>query len=71
MPTVNRKPRRSRRAADLYRKFLTGKPLTLPEAVLVNCFICNGEELEDCGGATVCPLYPHGLFKEPIKRGEE
>lgn len=41
-------------------KFREGKPLTAKQAILAQCFICNGEEegsSEDCKGQS-CPLYP-------------
>jgi hypothetical protein len=49
-------------AANTWRKFNAGKVLTLPEAVLANCYTCNGGDSTDCKAAEVCPLYPFGLF---------
>ena len=69
--TMDKRRSKLGKLAGLYGKFLSGKPLTLSEAILVNCYMCNGQELEDCGNATVCPLYPHGLFKEPTGEEEE
>jgi len=41
-----------------YRKFQEGRPLTRKEAILAQCYVCNGEEegVEDCKGIS-CPLY--------------
>jgi len=51
-----------RKAANIWRKFDAGKVLTLSEAVLANCYMCNGGDSTDCQAAEVCPLYPFGLF---------
>jgi hypothetical protein len=42
-----------------YKKFEEGKSLTRKEAVLAQCYICNGldEGGEDCLGGKNCPLY--------------
>jgi hypothetical protein len=47
-----------------YRKFKKEKPLTRKEAILAQCYVCNGmeESGEDCITYS-CPLYeyhPHG-----------
>ena len=57
-----------------YRKFKEGKNLTHKQAILAQCFVCNGSEdsNEDCKGYS-CPLYlfhPHNenrlkLHKKP------
>ena len=41
-----------------YEKFKEGKPLTRREAILAQCYVCNGEEegVDDCKGFG-CPLY--------------
>ena len=51
-----------RKAANMWRKFEAGKVLTLTEAILANCYMCNGGDSADCQAAEVCPLYPFGLF---------
>jgi len=47
-----------------YKKFEEGKPLTRKEAILAQCYICNGEEegAEDCKGIS-CPLYDYFPYK--------
>lgn len=42
-----------------YEKFLSGKQLTRKEAILANCYQCNGLEdsNEDCQGSEACPMY--------------
>ena len=50
--------------------FLDGKPLTRKQAVLAQCYVCNGEEEggEDCLGES-CPLYqyfPYRGKKKPV-----
>lgn len=42
-----------------YEKFRSGKQLTRKEAILANCYQCNGHEdsREDCHGAQDCPIY--------------
>ena len=62
----SQKPKKSmtplRKAANMWRKFEAGKVLTLTEAILANCYMCNGGDSADCKAAEVCPLYPFGLF---------
>ena len=60
-----------------YLKFKNGSPLTRREAILAQCFQCNGpgEGGEDCKGHD-CPLYqymPHraGSAKRANKMTEE
>lgn len=52
-----------------YRKFKDGKPLTRKEAILAQCYVCNGEEAssEDCLGRN-CPLYQYQPYKGKRKR---
>jgi hypothetical protein len=52
-----------------YKKFLMGEPLTRKEAMLAQCYVCNGEEEsgEDCK-ADSCPLYEYHPHKG--KRGK-
>jgi len=41
-----------------YEKFKESKPLTRKEAILAQCYVCNGEDEggQDCHGIS-CPLY--------------
>lgn len=41
-----------------YEKFQRGEPLTFKQAILAQCYVCNGESEggEDCQGIS-CPLY--------------
>jgi len=39
-----------------FKKFKSGKPLTRKQAILAQCYECNGYEAEDCL-AEHCPLY--------------
>jgi len=60
-----------KKAANMWRKFNAGKVLTLSEAILANCYMCNGGDSADCHAAEVCPLYPFGLFgtgRVPVRR---
>ena len=43
-----------------YKKFLKGQSLTRKQAILAQCYACNGLESsnEDCGGES-CPLYEY------------
>ena len=47
-----------------YGKFLKGGKLTRREAILANCYMCNGLEdsAVDCQGKS-CPLYPFQPYK--------
>jgi len=47
------------KGAREYAKFKAGKNLTRKEAMLAQCYVCNGleESRADCQG-TSCPLYP-------------
>ena len=42
-----------------YLRFKSGEPLTFRQAILAQCYACNGAEEggEDCKGVS-CPLYP-------------
>jgi len=48
-----------------YKKFEEGKPLTRKEAILAQCYICNGldEGGIDCRCGERCPLYAYFPFK--------
>lgn len=47
-----------------YERFQKGESLTRKEAILANCFSCNGfeESAEDCQGKS-CPLYPFQPYR--------
>ena len=47
-----------------YRKWKKGQRLTRKQAILANCYVCNGLEESgiDCGG-TNCPLYQYHPHK--------
>lgn len=47
-----------------YTKWTTGKLLTRKEAMLANCYQCNGFEdsSEDCLGET-CPMYQYHPYR--------
>ena len=70
----SQKPQKSmtplRKAANMWRKFEAGKVLTLTEAILANCYMCNGGDSADCQAAEVCPLYPFGLFGRPQRSNQ-
>ena len=60
-----------------YIWFEEGKPLTRKQAMLAQCYVCNGEEESnaDCQG-TDCPMYQyhphrHRTTKKGIKRNLE
>ena len=51
--------------AKEYESWESGSSLTMKEAILANCYMCNGQEdsASDCQGGRACPLYaysPHG-----------
>ena len=52
-----------------HRKFKEGKSLTRKEAILAQCYVCNGEEAssEDCRGRD-CPLYQYQPYRGKRKR---
>jgi hypothetical protein len=57
------------RGQNEFRKFQTGSPLSPKEAILTQCFVCNGEiegSGEDCKGDN-CPLYRY--FRKWLYRG--
>lgn len=47
-----------------YEKFEEGKKLTRKQAMLAQCFVCNGldEGGDDCKG-TSCPLYQFMVYR--------
>jgi len=49
-----------------------GKPLTRKQALLAQCYTCNGEEegAEDCKGSENCPLYAFFPYKGRKRRLE-
>lgn len=44
------------KGAREFKKFKEGNPLTRKQAILAQCYECNGYEAEDCLGVS-CPLY--------------
>jgi hypothetical protein len=48
-----------------HEAFKAGKPLTPKQAILAQCFVCNGENEggEDCLGAS-CPLYQYMSYRK-------
>lgn len=48
-----------------HKKFLNGEKLTRKQAIMCQCYICNGENEggEDCKGESVCPLYQYFPYK--------
>lgn len=48
-----------------YEKFKEGKELTRKQAILAQCYVCNGQKdsSEDCLGEKTCPLYGHSPYK--------
>ncbi len=54
-----------------YKKFLRGERLTYKEAILAQCYICNGgsEGGSDCLGYS-CPLYPHMPYSSIKKKSK-
>jgi hypothetical protein len=51
-----------------YNKFKEGKLLTRKQAIMAQCFICNGEESTgvDCQGSDRCPLYQYFPYKRRL-----
>lgn len=47
-----------------YAKFEKGEKLTRKQAILAQCYVCNGlgESAEDCKGRS-CPLYQYQPYK--------
>jgi len=52
-----------------YRKWEKGKRLTRKEAMLANCYCCNGftESAIDCGAEKTCTLYPYSPYRSSKK----
>lgn len=48
-----------------HEAFKAGKPLTPKQAILAQCFVCNGENEggEDCLGVS-CPLYQYMPYRK-------
>jgi len=48
-----------------YEKFQRGEPLTFKQAILAQCYVCNGEDEggEDCLGVG-CPLYQYMPYRK-------
>lgn len=47
-----------------YERWLRGEKLTRKQAMVANCYNCNGldEGAEDCGGERSCPLYSYFFY---------
>lgn len=45
-----------------YRKWKKKQRLTRKEAMLAQCYVCNGQEQVDCGGGESCPMYQYSPF---------
>lgn len=54
-----------------YERFIKGQKLSRKQAMLAQCYQCNGfeESNEDCQGKD-CPMYPYMYYKGK-KKGEE
>jgi hypothetical protein len=52
------------KGANWYAKFKKGKDLTRKQAMLAQCYVCNGEEesAEDCQGKS-CPMYQYQPYR--------
>ena len=52
-----------------YEKFLRGEHLSARQAILAQCFVCNGKEEggTDCQGSKSCPLYSFMPYKRGAK----
>ena len=48
-----------------YQRFKNGEPLTFKQAILAQCYVCNGEAEggEDCLGVG-CPLYQYMPYRK-------
>ncbi len=48
-----------------HKKWQEGKQLTRKQAMLANCYECNGleESNEDCLGERSCALYPYSPYR--------
>ena len=49
-----------------FKKFQDGKKLTRKQAMLAQCYQCNGKEASntDCGGEKTCPMYEYSPYKD-------
>lgn len=54
------------KGAKEYQMFKDGKPLTRKQAVLAQCYECNGYESEDCCSKD-CPLYQWSPYNKVAK----
>lgn len=52
-----------------YERFRRGEPLTHKQAILAQCYACNGLEEggDDCKGVS-CPLYQHMPYRAGRKK---
>jgi len=53
-----------------YDKWQRGEKITRTQAVLANCYSCNGLEQsrEDCCGDQSCPLYQFSPYRSTLKQ---
>ena len=56
------------RGAKEFKKFQDGIALTRKEALLAQCYECNGYEAEDCLGKH-CPLYQWSPYRKKLILG--
>ena len=54
------------KGAKEFKLFKQDKPLTRKQAILAQCYICNGYEAEDCLGVS-CPLYEYHPYRKVSK----
>ena len=54
------------KGAKEFKKFKEGKSLTRKQAILANCYECNGYEAEDCLGLS-CALYEYHPYRKVSK----
>lgn len=57
------------RGAREYEKFKNGIPLSRKQAILGQCYVCNGmeESATDCLGSKSCPLYEYSPYRNKTK----
>jgi hypothetical protein len=53
------------KGARQHQLFQEGKPLTRKQAILAQCYVCNGSEEGgvDCQGSETCPLYQYFPYR--------
>ena len=60
----------AKRGKAEYDKFLSGKSLSRKEAIIAQCYVCNGEDEGgiDCRPTSGCPLYQYMPYNTKSKR---